>query len=165
MPDNGTVYINPEEPKTSPRVEAQVEIKKLDKLASEANHVIYELSSVFPFHLFPDRIIIDENKVTIVRKEILFKREFPILYKDILSVKLNQGIIFAALEFEVRRFTKNPRPIDYLWPNEALLAKKYIMGMVEAKRAKIDFSKLKTGEIRQKLEEIGNTENLPEGPF
>ena len=135
--------------------EAKKETAKLEKLADRAGSVIYELSSVFPFQLFPDKIIIDENKITIVRKEIFFKRIIPIMHRDILSIKVNRGILFAAMEFEVRRFHPNPRPISYLRPAEAAQAQKYIMGLVEARRAKVDLTKVPIHKEREQLEEAG----------
>ncbi len=131
MTKNGTVYVNRQEESKS---EARKEFKKLEKLVEKTNNVIYEISSTFPFQLFPDRIIIDENKVTLARKELFFKRTFPIMYDDIITVKVDRGILFAAIEFEIKRLEKSPRPINYLNPKEASTAKKYIMGLVEAKK-------------------------------
>ena len=131
---------------------------KLKKLARESSHIIYETSSVFPFQLFPDRIIIDENKVTVSRREIFFKRVFSIMYSDILTVRVNRGIIFAAIEFEVKRLGYQIRPVTYLWPKEASRAKKFIMGLCEAKREGVDMSKLTVDQIKGRLEEIGESQ-------
>ncbi len=162
MADNGTVYI-----KTvpDPQSEANEVAEKLGELVSKTNNIIYEISSVFPFQLFPDRIIVDENKVTIARKDLFFKRVFPLMYEDILTVRVNRGLIFAAMEFEIKRARLNPRPITYLWPKEAANAKKYIMGIIEAKKQKIDVSKLTAGQIRETLEEIGQAEEEAENLF
>lgn len=154
--NKGTVYINKE---------AVTEMAKLDKLAKETNNVIYQISSVFPFQIFPDKIIIDENKVTIVRKELFFKRTIPIMYKDVLNVKINRGILFAAMEIAVMRSHPGPRPILYLHPKEATLAKKYILGLMETKKANIDISKLTKEQVREKLEKIGRASDETEDLF
>lgn len=161
MAKRGTVYIETSVPKEAEQREVGEVIKEVDKLnkiVSESNHVIYELSSFFPFQIFPDKIIIDENKVTFARKELFFKRVYSIMYEDILTVRVNHGIIFSAIEFKVKRFGKNIRPITHLSHAEASLAKKYIVGLIEAKKAKIDMSKLTVDQIRAKLEEIGQTD-------
>jgi|SRR5688572_17415747 len=161
MQDKGTVYINGETSNDSAQQEVGKvikEVEKLDKLAEETNSVIYEISSTFPFQLFPDKLIIDENKVTIIRREIFFKRIYPILLRDILTVRVDRSILFASMNFEVKRYTKNPRPIVYLSPRRANKARQYIMGLVQAKRAGIDLSKLTTDQIRERLEEIGKTQ-------
>ena len=154
--NNGTVYVDSTLNKDS---------EKLDKLVKESNHTIYSLASTFPFQLFPDRIIIDENKITIARKELFFKRVFSILYNDILTIKVNRSFLFASIEFDVKRAREKPRPVVYLHPSEASLAKKYIIGLVQAKKAGVDFSNLTTKEIRNKLEEIGAAEEEAENLF
>lgn len=168
MPNNGTVYIEAETPKEAAQREVGEVIKEVDKLGKlidKTNSVIYETSSVFPFQLFPDRVLVDENKVTIVRKELFFKRVFPIMYEDVLTVRVNRSFLFASMEFEVKRISKKPRPIAYLKPKEATMAKKYIMGLVEAKKANIDLSKLTTEQIKEKLEEIGKADEEAESLF
>lgn len=134
------------------------EINKLNTLAQEANTIIYELSSTFPFQLFPDKIVIDENKVTIFRRELFFQRTYPILIEDILTIRLDEGILFSSLTFSANKFINMKRPLTYLKPEEAKKARQYIMGLVQAKKAKIDLSKLTLQEIRIKLEEIGRTQ-------
>lgn len=168
MAENGTVYIRTETKKEAEQREVGEvinEFDKLGKLIDKTNAVIYETSSVFPFQLFPDRLIVDENKVTLIRKELFFKRIVPIMYEDLLTVKVNRSFIFASIEFEVKRISIKPRPISYLRPRDATLTKKYIMGLVEAKRAKIDLSKLTTKQIREKLEEIGSAREEAETLF
>ena len=166
--DKGTVYVKTEAQNEAAQREVGEVIKEFDelgKLIDKTNTAIYEISSVFPFRLFPDKIIIDGNKVTVVRKSLFFKRVFPIMYEDLITVKLNRSFLFAAIEFEIKRISKKPRPISYLRPKEATLAKKYIMGLVEAKSAKIDLSKLSTQQIREKLEEIGKADEEVETLF
>lgn len=160
MTNNGTVYINGETSSESAQNEVGKVIKevdKLDKLVDETNSVIYEISSVFPFQIFPDKLIIDENKVTIIRREFLFKRIYPILLSDILTVKVDRSILFSSLNFEVKRYHSTPRPLVYLKPKEANRARQYVIGLVQAKRARIDLSKLTADQIRDRLEEIGKT--------
>ncbi len=168
MANKGTVYIETETKTEAEQREVGEVIKEVDKLGKlidKTNSVIYETSSVFPFQLFPDRIIIDENKVTIVRKDLFFKRVFPIMYEDIITVRVNRSFLFASMEFEVKRISKKPRPIEYLKPKDATMAKKYIMGLVEAKKANIDLSKLTTQQIKEKLEEIGKARDEAETLF
>lgn len=153
MPNSQTVYASSD---ATAKDEAVVESKKLDGLVHETDKVVYELRSVFPFQLFPDRVIIDENKITIIRKELFFKRVFPIDYDDIITVKVDRSLIFASLSFEVKRLSKNPRPINYLWPHEASIAKKYITGILTAKKAGVDFSKLNTVLVKKRLKKIGS---------
>ncbi len=156
MAQTGTIYIN-ESAKQTPKDRVKKEIKKLDKLVEGTEEIIYEISSVFPFQFFPDKIIIDKNKVTIVRKDIFFKRTFPMLIRDIKTVKVSRGFLFASIEFEIRGYEINPRPTNYLWPEQAIKAQQYILGLMSAKREGVDLSEIPTEKARGKLRKIGKS--------
>lgn len=155
----GTVYINTDKPAENKTPEAKKEIKKLDKLVTEANRVIYEVESVFPFQFFPDRLVIDENKITFIRKHLFFKRIYPIPYDSIATVRVNRTILFSSLEFEVTRFTDPPSRLTHLNPAKAARAKRYITGIMQAKKEGVDLTKLDIEELKVKLEKIGSSAN------
>lgn len=129
--------------------------QKLQAMASGTDEVLLEISSVFPFQLFPDTVILDKNKVSIVHRALLFKRIFPLLYTDIQTVRVNKSILFSALEFEVRGYDRNPRPVTHLDPLEAEKAERYILGLVNAKRERVDLSRVDG--IKKTLAKLGNT--------
>lgn len=164
MPKNvkGTVYVDGGPVNSLP--DPTAEIDTIKKLAEETNTLVYELSSAFPFQIFPDKIIIDKNKVTIVRKELFFKRISPLLFEDIQTVRVNRGILFAAIEFEVRGYESNPMPITHLWPKEAEKAANYILGMIKTNRDNIDLSNVSGRSVRKEVGPIGaakeNVRNL-----
>ena len=144
---------------SSSGTQKQKELKKLDKLAKETNKVIYEISSVWPFQLFPDRLIIDESKITVVRRGLFFKRVLPITFDKIGTIKVNRSFMFASMEFDANLFTHAPSPLTHLYPKEANKAKKYIIGLMQAVNSGVDLSKLSIDEVREKLEKIGNIED------
>lgn len=159
MADKGTIYISSnKKPKQPKKVQTQKNTRELDKLVEKSEAVVFELSSVFPFQLFPDKIIVDEEKVTIVRRHLFFKRIFPILIRDLLTVKVNRGILFSAMEFEIKRLEENPSPITFLWPDQADKASKYIMGLVGADRERLDLNEMPFKEVKKKIKIIGESE-------
>jgi len=136
------------------------ETKKLDELVTETAKTIYEISSAFPFQLFPDKLIIDSNKITIVHKRLFFKHIFPIILRDLNTVKMSRGLVFAALSFEIRSYARNPAPITHLWPEQAAKAESIIIGLLSVKHEQVEdvrYAKLPRKKIREKVEEIGNT--------
>ncbi len=156
---SGSVYIQKNnKAKITNKDLSRNEVKKLDALSHGTESIIYEVSSVFPFQLFPDKLIIDKNKVTVVRKGLLMKRIFPILMEDIQTVKVNRGPIFASLELEVRGFEQNPNPTVFLWPEHATKAEKYILGLIKSKREGVDLTKLTVKDIKNRIEQIGGGE-------
>ncbi len=145
----------PKLPRSTPEIKA--EIDKLEKLTQETESVIYEVSAVFPFQLFPDKLIVDKNKITVVRKDLLMKRIYPVLIEDVITVKVQRGPIFASIDLEVRGFEINPTPLNFVWPEHASKAEKYIMGLIKAKREGIDLTKLTVAQIKKRLAQIGGT--------
>lgn len=151
--------------RTVKETEEKEEIDKLEDLVRGSGEVIYEISSAFPFQLFPDKIIIDKNKVNIVRKDLFFKRVFPIFHKDIMTVKVNRGILFATMEFEIKGYETNPGPVTFLWPYEATRAKQYILGLMDAKKEKVDLTKVSAEKVKKKFREIGEAKDDTETLF
>lgn len=136
----------------------QKETQKLEKLVADSDEVIYEATATFPFQLFPDKIIVDKNKVTVVRKEFLFKRSFPILIEDLRTVRVNRGLLFSSIEMEIMGFDQNPSPITHLSPVVATKVKQYLLGLMEAKRTGIDLSVLSAREVKNCISKIGTSD-------
>lgn len=134
------------------------QLNDLDDLIKESNTTICRISSVFPFQIFPDEIIVDANKITIVRRNLLFKRSFPILINDILTIKVTRGIFFASMSFEVRGFEQNPNAVTFLWPEKATEAKVCILGILNVKKQNLDISKIPVELLKEKLTQIGEAE-------
>jgi hypothetical protein len=93
------------------------------------------------------------------------ERNKPMPLDYLMSVTVTRGILFAAISFEITGFETNPGDITHLWPSDAAKAKRYIMGLIEAKKENIDLSPVKPSEIRDHVEEIGRStgdiETLP----
>lgn len=134
----GTVYINSKKEKLQEKSSTE---QKLDMITSDTESVIFEIESVFPFQLYPDKLIIDRNKITIVRRELFFKRLFPVPLEDTQTVRVNRGLIFAALEVGVRGDERNPNPVTHLWPEDASKAEKYIMKLSTLKKENVELNR------------------------
>ncbi len=154
MNKTGTVYIKSQT--QVGRTSAKKETKKLEQLAEDSNDALFEVSSVFPFELFPDKIIIDSKRVTVVKKDLFSKSVFPILIEDIKTVNVFRGLIFASIEFEIRGYETNPLPVRFLWPYDATQAKQYILGLMTALRENIDVNKVPRNIIKDKVQQIGS---------
>lgn len=162
MKKSGTILVNPPkkfEPKTK-------ETEKLDELVKESSEILYEVSAVFPFQLFPDKVIINTTKVTVVHKGLFFKHIFPILIRDLNTVKVSRGILFASLSFEIKSFEENPEPVSFLWPDQAGKAESIILGLLSAVRAEgVDVSKVPLKKVKKSAEKIGASTEKPENLF
>lgn len=136
--------------------EAEDEKEKIDSLVEMAQQTLYRVESVFPFDLFPDEIRIDENKVSIVRRNFFFTEDVvSILIKDIRTIMLSTSVFFASLKFDIRGYEENPEPVEYLPKNQAIRARRIILGLLASEKREIDVSKIDRDELVIKMEEVG----------
>lgn len=136
-------------------VVAEEEEKKLNEVAEESKLEVFGAHSVFPFDLFPDKITIDINKVTLVHRFILSRQVFPMLIEDINTARDFRGVFFSSLSIEISGYEQNPPPMKFLKHSDAATARRFILALLECKRSGVDLSKLSRKKIISKLEEVG----------
>jgi len=127
---------------------------KLSLLAERANKIIFEAKSVFPFELYPDKITICLNRVTIAYKKPFYLDERPLPIEFINVAHVTRGMFFASLSIETFGVEK-PAPISHLRIDEARQARRYILALIECKKNNVDFAEYSLEEIRKKLLSIG----------
>ncbi len=129
---------------------------KLETLVQKSGRTLLRASTVFPFHLFPKTIVIEEHKVDVILPIFFFSRQIEsILLEYITSVQVTTSIFFASLRFEVWGMDTNPPVIDFLRKKDALAARRIIQGLLACKKEGITIDTLDTALLRKKLEEIG----------
>jgi len=133
-----------------------------DKLVKATNEKIYSCQSVFPFTLFPDIIKVDQYKIDIIYSIFFFSKSvFTILLKDVRTVKVDSGLFFATLNIEVIGYEKNPTPVRFLPKAAAFKLRDIIMGLVAAKRNKVDLATIDEKTLKADAQKVGSTrENL-----
>lgn len=138
--------------------------QKLQTLADQSN-IIYRAKSVFPLQIFPDEIIVERDKVTIVHRTFAWKNVFPVLISNLNGVIATRSFFFASLSLELTGYENNPDDITHLWPEDAARVKRYILGLIHATKQGVDVSKIPLEELKENVEEIGRTsgeiETLP----
>lgn len=156
---DGTLFkkISPEE--SAQRTVAKKEEEnqqKFEELIDQSNKVLFELKAVFPFDFFPNKIIIDLNRVNIIIKEFFFsERRHSIDFKDIGDVLVETSPFFATLKIVDEGFPEGEIKISYLKKNEAIRARQIIQGLVTCKKEEIDVTKLEDTYLLEKIEELG----------
>lgn len=135
------------------------DVEKLDTLKKLSDNRLLKLSTVFPFKLFKDTIVIEQKQVTIeVRNFFLSSEIYPISIKDIMSPVVSTGIFFATFHLELGPggFHLTPPVVSFLRKEEALRARRVIMGLIICDKEGIDLTKMNKDEVLQKLDEVGN---------
>lgn len=131
--------------------------QKLDGLVSTAQQRLFKTSTVFPFTLFPDDIIIDTNKVTVDYWEFFLSHHIrTVLIKDISEIIVETGLFFATIKIIDRDYAQNEVVVKYLWKKQAQRVGKIIKGLMVGVKEAIDFSSFSSQELLQKIEELGD---------
>lgn len=129
--------------------------QKLDDLAFKSNNTLCHIFAVFPFDFFPNEIIVDLTKISIVENSFLTRRIHSIFLKDIADVFVDGGILFASLNIVDLGFTENVLMINYLDKADAHQARRIIQSLVISAKQDIDLSKIDLSHLQSRLEELG----------
>lgn len=131
--------------------------KKLQKVVSRSHEPIVTARTVFPFDLFPDSIIVDRTKLTIINRIFFFVEELVTIdLEDVLNVTSSIGPFFGSLQIHTRFFeASKPYQVNYLWRKDALRIERIIQGYNIALKEKMDLSALEAQDLADMLDELG----------
>ena len=135
--------------------------QEIDNLVQKNSEVLFRTANFFPFDLFPDQIIISRDKVDIIYYQFfLTKRYITVLIENIYDVNVNTSIFFSSLDIRSNSLVDDVEPISFLRSRDAKTARRIILGLVMAKKQKIDLSSLNTSELRKKMIEVGKAKEM-----
>lgn len=139
-----------------PVVEVAPAALTLEELSQKSSRIIYRTKTVFPFVLFSDEIVVDEEKVT-VTMGIFYKsgHSHSIMLKDIAVVAVSTAVFFATLRIVDQNNPQAPLIIRYLPKEEALKMRRTIMGLTIADKNSINLGEYPVDKVKEKAEEIG----------
>lgn len=140
------------------RLGAFPDVEKFDSLVRGCRRMLLKISAVFPFDLFPDELIIDECKVSIICREFFFSEDIhSINIEMIKDVDVETGPFFAKLQIVPDGYPGHPLLVRFLRKKDANLARSIIQGLMVAKRNNIDLAKIDDPDLVNKLELLGKT--------
>lgn len=140
------------------------EAKKLQDLMIKSQKPLLRISTVFPFDLFPDTLIVDVTKVHIISRQFFASEEIhSIPIKSIVDVYVETGPIFATLRVLPQMvFQHQVTQISQLWKSDAIKARDIIQGLIVATKEDVNIAKLPEEEdnksLRKDLEKLGKTQ-------
>lgn len=142
--------------------------QKLEAIAERHDIVLLKAKTLFPFSIFPDTIIIDTTKLTIVRKQMFATEHITTIpLKDIADATVQTALFLATLTVKYMPQSNSPgmlSPVEdhitSLPREDALRAKNIIKGMLVASSENIDISQLKPEEIVNIVEKFGHSEGV-----
>ena len=136
----------------------------LVEISTPTSRLLYKTNAIFPFDLIPDTLVIDEIKITVISRKLLTRTINSVLIKDITDISISNNPFFGALTISggdyqglesTVRGEKGALMIKFLHINEALRARRIIMGLMIYSDQKIDTSKMKIEEVLTETEKLG----------
>lgn len=127
-------------------------------LTDKATDILLSIRSMRLFDLFPDKLIIDENKVSFIYKDTFGTKSIhSVLIENITYVEAHTSLISGSLVVIDSSNYRHPIElrINNLRKEAAIRARKLIQGLIHAKILKIDFTKYSTFDMEKSLEELG----------
>lgn len=130
----------------------------VEKFVEEESRILYSAKSVFPFSLFPDRIIIHPNKVEVIIGEF-FKSNYTKTFfiEDIGGVEIVTTPFMAALKISGNKMGLEPIIIKNFKRKDAITIKEIIDGMMISQKQEHKLSKMKSKEAIPNLQKAGET--------
>ena len=138
--------------------EKSAEPQELNSLVNKTSNTLLIVRSMRIFDLFPDKLIIDENKVSFIYKDAFSVRSIhSVLIENITYVEAHTSLITGCLVVVDSSNYRHPieLKIENLRKDAAIRARKLIQGLVHAKVTKADLSQLSPYDLENNLEELG----------
>lgn len=131
--------------------------EELTKVVNDSHEVLARATTVFPFTLFPDTVVLDRTKLTIIHRDF-FKVGEVISFRieDILHITADVGPVFGSIQIVTRFYDQSkPYKVNYMWRHEALRFKRVTQGYIIAIQKQIDCSALSNAELASLLNQLG----------
>lgn len=141
---------------TAPAIELTQPSRTLEEISQTSARVIYQIKTIFPFVLFPDEIIVDEEKVSIIIGNFYQSGYLrSVMIKDISNVSINTSMFFSSCTIVDRNYVEDELVIRFLRRNEAFKMRRILMGLIISDENKVDLSAYSIKDLRKYLEKIG----------
>ncbi|CAN5185736.1 hypothetical protein BH09PAT2_BH09PAT2_07180 [soil metagenome] len=147
------------EPPARNGIDGHEEAVKFKQAVLASQQILFKAKSVFPFELFPDEIIIDENKIDIISKLFFQSQQvFSIPLSNVSAASSIVGLFMGSLSIEIKGLEQNPPVLKNLRRQDAIKARRMINGLVTAYKQGIDLKKLDLTQMTNELEQIGESQ-------
>lgn len=134
-------------------------VTKLAQAAQAAQETLFSTNTIFPFTLFPDSIMIDRDKLIIIRRSFFgVSKTVNIQLQDLLLVEADTGPFFGSLSIKTQQFTETVTRITYLTRKDTLQAQRLLQGFITAREKNIDYGDVDSKQLVRFIEEIGQAE-------
>ena len=130
----------------------------LDLVSKKSNEVLATCTTIFPFTLFRDTIILDRTKITLIQRNFFWSsKTMTFGIEDVLNTSVEVGPFFGSITIAIRVYsTEDHFTLHHFWRKDAIHLKHMIQGFVVALHNDIKYSHLDKEELCAFLEKLGH---------
>lgn len=130
--------------------------EKLISMTSGSNETLLEVTSVFPFTLFPSTISLNRQKVTIINRTFFrTANTISMQIEDIFNVDSEVGFFFGSIHLYSKYFVNDAKTINHIWRKDVLKIQRLLQGYLIAQRKEIDCSDIEKDRLVDLLNGLG----------
>lgn len=135
-----------------------------DDVVKRSRTVLFHAKTIFPFDFFPNDLIIDITKVTLVNRSFFMSGNVQSIHiRDIMDVNVETGPFFSSLTIlDLGYLQRNKMHINYLKKCDANLARQIIEGLIAATKAGVDMTKIPRRDLISRLPELLESQRTPQ---
>jgi len=131
--------------------------RTIQDMVDNSNTILISISSVFPFDFFPTTINVEATRVSIIDRQLFASQVHSIDIKDISSVFIETGILFAALTLISTTYSQKRMIVTTLWKKDAILVRRIIEGLRMFAENDINTTNFSKEELLDKLKQLSET--------
>lgn len=127
-------------------------------LIKKSNRILVKISShALPFDFFPNSIVVEEGRVTIINRHFLSSEVHSVDMKNIANIFINTTWFFSQLVIISKTFEENEIKIRNLRTKDAIFVRRIIEGLRVFEREEINTSDYTVEELISKLKKLSTT--------
>lgn len=162
-PPDMRTEVPPGDPDKEGASHTKTEMEQIE-IATPTSRLLLQIEDHFPMDPWPDKLIIDEIKVSFVYNRPLSSGHVvSVLVKDITDVGAESNPLYSALKVVSQDHPEEPKPgsskgplmMKFLNKKEASAAKRLIFGLMIMHDRKVDTSKMSVEELKKRADELG----------
>jgi hypothetical protein len=135
---------------------ASHQINKMASAVTTAQEVLLEVSSAFPFIIFPDTLKVDRQKVIIIHRNFFQTAQIiNIQIGDLQSIEADVGPFFGTISITTKQFSNTVNKAHRLSRRDVLEAQSLLQGFVIANKKELNHSEIEKNQLIQLLKELG----------
>lgn len=129
----------------------------IEEMKQKSKKVLLNIKTVFPFKLFPTRVIVDVHRIIVIEQTFLFAdtiRSIPI--QNVQYVRCDRSLLFGTLCLRTYGFSDREVVISHLWNRDALYAHRLIEGLLICYEDNLDPMTFGDRDMSANLQNIGS---------